>query len=204
VPSTVRCASIGAVRFLWVILWLWLLVSLGIYMYRLVRWIGRKGESLPDDKALGASAEERIPLIVDGVRVEPGVAAALAEHSAEHGDPTPAESGPGSRGTTGGPRPTVAEAVQGIEMPCNLAPLLGELDDADPRTVRFFTRGMSTIVVAGGLSGELERIGYTMTQTGMQTYDAVRDDVRLEVAIHADTTGFPTAPPGSIVVELRT
>jgi hypothetical protein len=114
----------------------------------------------------------------------------------------------------GVPRPsrgaTIATVLDGIRMPCDLAPLMGGIDDLDRRAA-FFTVGYPADAVAPEIADELERIGMEFNALSDNTAVARRDDVQVRVAVHAvgpalngiaDPT-YPTAPEHSVVVEFE-
>jgi hypothetical protein len=91
----------------------------------------------------------------------------------------------------------VAELVTGIELPCDLVPVVTG-DAIDPYRVTFATTGAGAGVVGAALADELERLGYQLRSVDESTALAVRDDAELQVRVTAD--------PGTtrIVVELST
>jgi hypothetical protein len=105
---------------------------------------------------------------------------------------------------------TIATVLDGIRMPCDLAPLMGGIDDFDRRAT-FFTVGYPAEAVAPEIADELERIGMEFKALTENTAVARRDDVQVRVAVHAvglalngvaDPT-YPTAPEHSVVVEFE-
>jgi hypothetical protein len=105
---------------------------------------------------------------------------------------------------------TIADALEGIRMPCDLAPLTGTQSDLD-RRVAFVTVGYPAAAVAPEVADELERLGMSFSAMSETTALAERDDVRVKVAVR--TVGpalngipdpdFPTAPEHSVVVEFE-
>jgi hypothetical protein len=105
---------------------------------------------------------------------------------------------------------TIAAALDGIRLPCDLAPLTGGGNDFERRAA-FFTVGYPAEAVAPGIADELERIGMKFNALSENTAVAKRDDVEVRVAVHAvgpaingvaDLT-YPTAPEHSVVVEFE-
>ena len=106
---------------------------------------------------------------------------------------------------------SVADALSGIRMPCDLVPLIGLKAAIDPTHVVFAADGQPAHEVGSQLGDELERIGCELTQIDETTLHAVRDSYVIEVRIHPDAASargpaglrFPTAAPRSVVVEFR-
>jgi hypothetical protein len=101
-------------------------------------------------------------------------------------------------------RPTVAEAVAGIALPCELVPLVGGEARLDPYRVVFSTDRADAAAVGAGLADELERLGYSLRSISDSEAVAVRADLSVAVAVVTDLAAFPTAPPGGVVVVLST
>ena len=105
---------------------------------------------------------------------------------------------------------TLAEAVQGIAMPCDLAPLMGT-GALDPREVAFFTTGHDAATVGFALSDELERLGFVLTPIDDRTIRAENgpDLVRARLISTALTSEdvmselHPSAPSDALVVEMK-
>lgn len=108
------------------------------------------------------------------------------------------------------PRVTVAEALSGIDWPCDLAPLV--TGAPDPYRVAFVTRGVPAEEVGAALGDELERLGFTLASVNDTTAKATRDGTEVQVVIHPDGSrvlrggerAFPTANAASVVVEFST
>lgn len=170
--------------------------------------------------------------------LEPSVAAALAaEGRLPTGATSPpaattGAAGVGSVGSVGGagdtgpgragyfaatpatdPQPTrrpLPELLAGIELPCDLVPVVR---DRDIRIVdihaAFLASGYEPAEVGRRLGDELERLGYTLGSESEQVVIATRDDGRLRVTLHPDAAGvvedgepaFPSARPGDVAVE---
>jgi hypothetical protein len=100
---------------------------------------------------------------------------------------------------------TVAEAVRGIQMPCDLAPLVGSSPAAvDPHRVVFSTTTATAERVGGALADELERLGFSLRSVADNQAVATKPGAAVTVTIHTDLSAFPTAPAGSVVVTLAT
>lgn len=103
---------------------------------------------------------------------EPEPAAAIAEPAppAEATPPPPAaeptlqpmpQPAPAATAVDTAARPrsrSLAEALEGISMPCDLAPLIGG-GEANPREIAFFTRDVDPEIVGTELGDEFERLG---------------------------------------------
>ena len=104
----------------------------------------------------------------------------------------------------------LAEAVEGIAMPCDLAPLMGT-GPLDPRRVAFFTTGHLPATVGTALSDELERLGFSITPLDDRSVRAVRARDTVEVRLRSHELNspemmrelHPSAPAGALVVEMK-
>lgn len=209
------------------VFWTWLLVALGVYAYRISRRIARRSTGADEPAAAEAppAPVEAPPGPVAGPPV------GLTADPPPRAGPSPTSSPPSSPPPTGGDegdgrrglfaarpepaperpsdapppgRPTVAEAVTGIAVPCDLVPLVGGEARIDPYRVVFSTDRADAATVGAALADELERLGYSLRSTSDHEAVAVRADLSLSVAIVTDLAGFPTAPPGGVVVVLST
>ncbi len=214
-----------------VIFWLWLLVALGVYGFRLWRRFTQGPKKSREQEAGGDTTgaatspaparglsrlkgapvaplpegpvEARLPKSLQGVPPPSGA----AEDAGSATDATPADDGAPSAVAPSPPalRPPVAEAVQGIAMPCDLLPVVDPDNSMLVRghTARFSTTTATVRAVAAGLADELERLGYTVggldtVSAGTTTLLAERDGVAVtaEVSVDDDTE--------AVVAELRT
>jgi len=118
----------------------------------------------------------------------------------------------GERDTDGQPQPTVAEALEGIALPCDLVPTLMHGDRVDPYQAAFVTTGFSPATVAAKFADELERLDYTIRSEGDSVAVARRasGEVRIEVyedAASARVEGqlqFPYVAKGSVAIVVST
>ncbi len=110
-------------------------------------------------------------------------------------------------------RPTVAEAVQGIVMPCGLTPVVdGSSSLPNPFRVSFLTSLAPAPEVGRALADELERLGFTLTTPATTELLARRDRTELRVVLYPTASSarrgldqlFPAAGPGAVGVELST
>lgn len=158
----------------------------------------------------------------DTFRIDPGAgdpSAAPTPSADAPTEPAPREPTPTLTPTpaaaTGGPVPggaTLPELLAGITLPHELVPLT-QLDASVDIASRIIvaTGSASADQVRQGLIDELERLGYTVEHSTMLALVATGERGRVYLDIHADgpatTDGgaprFPTAPEGSVVVEIR-
>jgi hypothetical protein len=111
------------------------------------------------------------------------------------------------------PRTPIAEMVRGIQLPCDLTPLVGAERPIGAReSAAFVTRSHDATSVGRAMGEELRRLDYELTTRHATEVVATRGDDWLLVAVHADAgtvergdrPAFPGAGPGSVVVELWT
>ena len=105
---------------------------------------------------------------------------------------------------------TVADALHGISLPNDLAPLtsMAPRGDVGDR-VAFWTK-VPAEVVGPAFGDELERLGYTIKSIDAHTLAAQRGDARLVAIIHPDgqhamiagQRAFPTVPELATVIEV--
>jgi hypothetical protein len=116
--------------------------------------------------------------------------------------------GPGARS-----RPTVSEAVQGIVMPCGLAPVIdGSQSIPNPFRVAFVTTEADAPTVGAGLADELERLGFSLATVTPTELLARRDDAELRVVLYVNPATakrgldlvFPAVAANAVGVELIT
>lgn len=112
--------------------------------------------------------------------------------------------------TTSGPASeTLADALGGITMPCELMPLV--TDRFEPRIAAFSTQGFDAAAVGTAVADEFEGLGYELTPIDSRTIDARRgaDHVQIRLTSAAlDSAAvmearFPSANPDALVVEFR-
>ncbi|HSL59997.1 MAG TPA: hypothetical protein VK866_19280 [Acidimicrobiales bacterium] len=173
-----------------VLFYLWLLVSVVILVRRsLGRAAGR---------AERQRLEPEAPLPSPVAHEWPRPDAVLAA-------PTPTVARPPSAPTS------LAELLAGIHLPADLAPLthLGAIPD-DGRLV-LITASAPAEVVARELADELERLGFAVASLTETVAVARAERGAVEIEVHPDPATatvdgarrFPTAEPGTVVVELR-
>ncbi|HEY6533991.1 MAG TPA: hypothetical protein VIY72_16905 [Acidimicrobiales bacterium] len=206
-----------------VLFWLWVLMAVGVYAYRIWRRVtkGSKAErqaaaqtagsdgSEPAGGRLGRSAPPPLP---DGP-VEARLPKALQDQGppatspASPRDQSGADlvSAPAPVAETPPRMPTVAETVQGIQMPDRLLPVVDPADSAmrDGRLARFAGTGTTVEAVTIELAAEFARLGFSVDGLATATpvragLSASRDGatVAASVAYDDDST--------AVVVELTT
>ena len=197
------------------IFWPWLLVSCGVLLRRRIgggSWKARPaGEVPPPIEFPPPPPSEPIATTADPADIDPP----RTERSSPA--PTPAPDSDGGahvavRTDDAVDRPrsrTLADALAGIAMPCDLAPLMGS-GPLDPRRASFFTTGHAATTVGSALADELERLGFTISPDDERSIRAERgaDLVRARLASASLDSEVvmkelhPSAPEGALVVEL--
>jgi hypothetical protein len=194
------------------VLWVAVAFSLSVYAYRIWRRMTQGPKAARAESA-------RAPATPDSA-VEPRLSAAapasspIAPASSPIAPTAPATPPPMTAGTPA-PRPArvpVAELVSGIQMPCELAPLLADGGLPDPFEVTFVTTSADADQVGAALDHELQRLGFEVTRLSNTKTVATKDARELTVTVVPNAADaaegkrrrYPTAPPGSVAVELRT
>lgn len=228
--SAAVCHDLAVRDVLVVVFWLWLLVALGVYGYRIYRRItqGPKAEREararaaatgepsavpPPRRAFGRTeppplpdgpVEPRLPRSLQGVAPEgvPEVPATAPDGGAPAA-PTPLEpTAPAPAAPSAAP--TLAEALSGIQMPDGLLPVIeASLPDvAEGRLARFSATGATVAQVAEAMAAELRRLGYAVD--GLDTVTPARAGLsarRDDLAVAA-TVELDDAT-GAVLLELR-
>jgi len=109
-------------------------------------------------------------------------------------------------------RPTVAEAVEGIAMPCGLAPVIDGSSVPNPFRVSFLTTLAPAPEVGRAVADELERLGFALSTATPTELVARRGPTQLRVVLFPSASSakrgllpmFPAAPPGAVGIELST
>ncbi len=169
-------------------------------------------EPIPDPAGLAEG--ELHPAVLAAMRAEQGLPASEPdEQPAVVGglfDPANRQAVSTTRVNTMAP---LTETLRDIEMPCDLAPLteLGPLEahEQDRERVVMWTMAHGAGEVAAKLADELERIGLTVTSTGVNAAMATRGKHAAEIRIHEfpDTVSnsfgrlFPRVHEDAVVVE---
>jgi hypothetical protein len=156
--------------------WCWFAFSVGVYAYRLYRRVTRGPRAAREARAaVGSPASAPTPV--------------STARSASAAAPV---------------RATVADALAGIALPCDLAPLTGTDAVPDPYRLVCFTDRSTAGTVRAAIAGELERLGYSLRSVSSTETVATRDGTELTVTLHPTPEAFPTAPPGSVVAVFST
>lgn len=93
-------------------------------------------------------------------------------------------------------RPTVAESLRGIDLPCELVPVVEDGDEAvtSGHKVTFTTREATVRTVVAAMADELERLGYEVADQpvgdgGEHRLRATRVDTTIDLSIRLDEAG---------------
>jgi hypothetical protein len=193
------------------LLYLWLLIAAGVYGWRAYRRLVHR-ETRKDRLARSASTGDATAPRATA-RPEPGpnddapprpippAATSSGRQGVFAPSGAPAAPSPtGPIGPAGGGRPTVAELVAGIALPCGLIPVVTGAE-LDPHHVVFATTGHAAGEVGSALADELERLGFELRTESDTEAVAVRDDASLRVRVRGegDEPGAPTPLPGDPV-----
>ena len=204
--------------------WLWLIASMVILVIRLARRRTQSKDVADASPTEPGGVSGSTPL--DGNEpfgsTEPEPAAAAPAAPAAPVTPadgrkgffaaTPAADAVGSR-PVGTARPTVAEALSGITMPCGLSPVVdGSVSIPNPFRVAFLTTAADAATVGAGMGDELERLGFQLSTAAATELLARKPGVELRVVLYPTPSAarrgldviFPVAPDGSVGVELST
>lgn len=205
-----------------VLFWLWFAVSTTIFIQRRIKARATK-------RAMGPMSADRSSTVsgspAPGAPTPPWVTDARQPGASAPSPAMPAPAAPApaapttqpdngahrvSARETAHPATSIAEALQGIAMPCDLAPLTLGMHDLDPGHVELVTCGVEPETVATALTAELERLGYGVSDLGAGEHLADREGTVVRVKVHdrprlsvsSDGRGFATAPADGIVVEM--
>ncbi len=170
-----------------VLFWLWLLIALGVYGYRIVRRVSQGPKAEREARAAGTDAsaadaaapprkgfgrgtppplpegplEPRLPRSLEGVTPD-----GRTSDAADPRDDDTDTAGTAAASEAAPPPPvartTLAEALAGISMPDSLLPVIdpGLPGLADGRIAHFAGTGTTVSAVATALADELRRLGY--------------------------------------------
>ena len=213
-----------------VLFYVWLVVSLGILVYRMATKNSRQAavtRASDADRALrtdwapppgasptsGTAPPYPTPIAPATTAGTSAAGPVGLPPSAERPKPdTAGAPGPAARRTDLPPATTLIEALAGISMPCDLLPLtsvegrvLGE------RELLLITSGHPAEQVGQTFATALEALGYSVTPMGPVTVMATRGRDRITVVLHerpydelsGKRSAFPTTKPGDVVLELR-
>lgn len=216
-----------------VLFWIWVVVSLVVFVIRRVRSrrtkLARGSDLEPAPASSSGLLDKEWPEPPppepgdDTFRLDPRPSPEPAPDPSstngplgDHDDETPGSTGsvPPPADPPGIPTgtPTLPELLAGITLPHELVPLTQLDARVDVAThVVVATEKASAELVRTGMIDELERLGYEIEHISMMHLAASGPRGRVLVDIHPDGPGvtesgtarFPTAPQGSVVVELR-
>ena len=104
--------------------------------------------------------------------------------------------------------PTVAQALRGVNLPCDLVPIVegdGEAVTSGHRVV-FTTRTATVRTVAAALADELEALGYQVSDAAIDATDASGDRHRLIATRTTATVSVAVGVDraGAVVAEITT
>jgi hypothetical protein len=101
--------------------------------------------------------------------------------------------------------------VEGIRMPCDLAPILDQRPRAGSReSASFSTTGFSAVEVGQAVGVELRRLGFELQPITAMHVRATKPEGSLDVEVHPDPTvvehsglrAYPNVPPDTVAVEI--
>lgn len=207
--------------FLVLLFWLWLAGSVVVYAYRFFT----KGSLRSANADEATESEERYaafeaqlaampapaaPVTTDAPQRSPSGSKDAIEAASERtveAEPRPAPSQPAP--IDGARAMTLAEALDGIEMPADLIPLT--TDRFNPRQMQFVTDVFPAAEVGASLADELERLGFAIAPVDNTTVRAEQARAGVEVRILPDRPAISAAlgeraatlPPEAVVVEFQ-
>ncbi len=201
-----------------VLFWSWLAISLSVYGYRLWRRLSQRNDDTESSSAAATdatSAARGAPAVPPSPSAPPTPSAGPPRSPTDSPvTPTLAAGTPGRAGlfadrrasteSTRVTRVPIADALAGIEMPCGLAPLVGDGDVMSTFRAVFATTEASAEEVGAGLADQLEALGFRLSTISDHEAVATRDSIEVSVTVLADLTAFPTARQGSVVAVLAT
>jgi hypothetical protein len=176
----------------------------------------KRGLGFTDPNRLPSASEADAPesLVQQVIRDELAKknAAASGSPAAPGGAPAAGRSGLfASDRAPAAERVSVAAALTGVRLPDDLVPLVREGTQLDPHHVTFISSTGSAASIGRHLGDELERLGYEVRSETDVVAVATKGAVSLRVTLHPDAgtervdgvARYPTAAPGSVVVEFE-
>jgi hypothetical protein len=170
------------------LLYLWLLIAIGVYVWRAYRRLFH-GETRAD------RAGQRSGVTPAAAGPDTGSDAAVSADADHPVTPAPDPV-----------RAPVAHLVEGISLPCGLLPVIG--DELDPYRAVFATSGHTPGEVDEALAAELGRLGYELERETVTESVARRGDAVLHVRVAPESVNGSAAPPaapvgaGRVIAEL--
>jgi hypothetical protein len=196
-----------------VLFWIWVAASLAIFVWRRLNRQGSRDDTPTSDESSPLDKQWAPPPPDPDAPLAPSDATATTDGSSAGDEAaSAARSAPVQRPTVGSDPPALTDLLEGIALPHGLVPLTQAMPTSGRITsLVAATDTASAEEVGTALADELERLGYVVATTGIQTAvaEGPRGAIDIEVHPHAGsaTDGgalrFPTAAPGSVVVELR-
>ncbi len=185
--------------------WMWLGLSVLIYARRVIttgsmRANQKEGESKSSTRRSRAERPTR-PTIDEELAAmapPPSTTAPGSEHRAPIQPPSGSQSHEAGVTTRTDDAPlarSLAEALAGIMMPCELAPLV-TTEHIDSRNMLFATTGHSAESVGTSVADELERLNYTFATLSRHTIQARRGGTVVEITVHPDKATAAAALAG--------
>lgn len=199
-----------------ILFWIWVVVSLGILVWRRVNGSGEDdGDVLVEEPSSALTKQWAPPPPDPEAPAAPGAPfesdpSTDDQRTPPAGPPPPPASDPSPPPSRVGT--TLAELLSGITLPHGLVPLTQSLPASGPATsIVVATESAGPEQVATALADEIEGLGYTVRTTGEHTAlaEGPRGAVEIEIHPHAGASAeggslrFPTAGANSVVVELR-
>ena len=193
--------------------WVWFAVAVSIYGFRLYRRITQGSKAARDAKANAATGRTvglgDPPAGATGaasatIPPRPGAPAATTPGGKTGGAATGGDDPPSPPSTVADARdltPTVVQALWGVNLPCDLVPIVegdGEANATGHRVV-FTTKTATVPTVAAALSDELTVLGYQVSNAATDSSGdrhrliATRTDTTVSVAIVIDRSGTVSA-----------
>jgi hypothetical protein len=206
-----------------IIFWLWLAVSLVVFVQRRVRGAQRRRGARA--AALGRDPRAAVAPTPPGATAVPAAHPAALPHPATHAatHPTAASTLPpelvrAAVATATSPPPppglpsiaeiramqqrSVLQILTGVRFPCGLYPLTEENGDlTTARRVVAATTGYGAHEVRHELARELARLGFDVRELSAHQFAASGPLGSVQVTVHASPTPFATAPENAVAIE---
>ncbi len=193
--------------------WVWFAVAISIYGFRLYRRLTQGSKAARDARAnaatgrtvgLGDQPAGSSRADSTGIAPRPGAPTATTPGGETGGSATGRDGPPPPSPSVADARdlsPTVVQALWGVDLPCDLVPIVdgdGEANATGHRVV-FTTKTATVATVAAALSDELGVLGYQVSNAATDVSGdrhrliATRTGTTLSVAIGVDRSGTVSA-----------
>jgi hypothetical protein len=194
--------------FLVFLFWCWFGVSCVILVRRLGRKVGGTNRA-------GTTTTSRSPVTWPPLPPDARTANDVAPtDDAGHADDAAPAPGTATAAVPDAAAPKrLTDALDGIRLPCDLAPLAARDAGLDfDRRAAFYTVGYPAEAVAPSIADELERLGMEFNSLSDSVAVATRNDLRVRVAVRSVGSAarngvadldYPTAPEHCVVVEFE-